>query len=197
MSQICSHVSSSSWQALREDMNRYNRPPQARAGLTTLLWRHYGLRASATYRLGRKLKALTRSPLLFVALPLWPIYWIAAAIIKHGYGIHLSLTADIGAGLYIGHLGGIHLGRCTLGAQCSIGQQTKIGCASDQPGPMIGSRVWIGAHSKIEGAITIGDGATIGAGARVLADVPPRTLVMGDPARRINLDYDNTALLML
>jgi serine acetyltransferase len=84
-----------------------------------------------------------------------------------------------------------------LGSQCSIGQQTKIGSLTERQGPRIGSRVWIGAHSKIVGTVVIEDGATIGAGARVTADVSARTLVMGDPARAISRNYDNTSLLLL
>jgi serine O-acetyltransferase len=162
-----------------------------------MLIRVYGFRASAVYRFGRLLSHLSRTPAVVLAAPLWPFYWLAAAFHRYGYGIHLALSAEIGPGLYIGHLGGICLAHCRLGAQCSIGQQTKIGSLQEGPGPSIGDRVWIGAHSKIQGQITIGDGATIGAGARVVADVPARTLVMGDPARTIGRDYDNTTLLML
>lgn len=185
------------WSAVKADARRYSRVPGESARTWQLIYRYYGLRASAVYRLGKKLQEWMRSPAIVFALPLWPMYWIAAVIAKHGYGIHLSLTADIGPGLYIGHLGGICLAHCELGTDCSIGQQTKICSLSNGVGPRIGARVWIGAHSKIHGAITIGEGATLGAGARVTADVGARTLVMGDPARPISSNYDNTSLLML
>jgi serine O-acetyltransferase len=188
---------SSAWSDIRADVARYSRGPQTRFPTFLYLLRHYGLRATATYRLGKKLLKWTHSPAIVIALPLWPVYWIGAALARHGYGIHLSLTADIGPGLYIGHLGGICLANCSLGPQCSIGQQTKIGSLVERQGPRIGSRVWIGAHSKISGAVVIEDGATIGAGARVTADVSARTLVMGDPARAISRNYDNTSLLLL
>jgi len=47
----------------------------------------------------------------------------------------------------------------------------------------------------IQGDITIGDGATIGAGAYVKEDVLPNSLVLGNPARVIQRDYDNSNFL--
>jgi acetyltransferase-like isoleucine patch superfamily enzyme len=61
--------------------------------------------------------------------------------------------------------------------------------------PIIGNDVWIRPGATLTGPITIGDGATIAAGAVVSKDVPPRALVAGDPARVAIADYDNSALL--
>jgi acetyltransferase-like isoleucine patch superfamily enzyme len=41
----------------------------------------------------------------------------------------------------------------------------------------------IGANATILPGLTIGEGAMVGAGAVVTMDVPPRTLVVGNPAR--------------
>ncbi len=41
----------------------------------------------------------------------------------------------------------------------------------------------IGANATILPGLTIGEGAVVGAGAVVTKDVPPRTLVVGNPAR--------------
>jgi len=41
----------------------------------------------------------------------------------------------------------------------------------------------IGANATILPGLTIGEGAIVGAGAVVTKDVPPRTLVVGNPAR--------------
>jgi acetyltransferase-like isoleucine patch superfamily enzyme len=41
----------------------------------------------------------------------------------------------------------------------------------------------IGANATILPGLTIGEGAMVGAGAVVTKDVPPRTLVVGNPAR--------------
>jgi len=50
---------------------------------------------------------------------------------------------------------------------------------------MIGNDVLIGCMSIILAGVTIGDGAIIGAGSVVTKDVPPYTIVAGNPARVI------------
>jgi acetyltransferase-like isoleucine patch superfamily enzyme len=50
---------------------------------------------------------------------------------------------------------------------------------------IIGNHVWIGTNATILKGVTIGDGAVIAAGAVVVHDVPPRTLVGGIPAKII------------
>src|ERR1700734_2377207 len=58
-----------------------------------------------------------------------------------------------------------------------------IGSQGHKPGPItIGNDVWLGAHCVILRNVTIGDGAVVAAGAVVINDVPPRTLVAGVPA---------------
>ncbi len=47
----------------------------------------------------------------------------------------------------------------------------------------IGARCFIGAHSIILPGVTIGDGSIVGAGSVVTSDVPPATIVAGNPAR--------------
>jgi serine O-acetyltransferase len=53
----------------------------------------------------------------------------------------------------------------------------------DIAGPMIESDVLIGTGAKVIGPIRVGAGATIGANAVVISDVPPGTTVVGSPAR--------------
>lgn len=49
----------------------------------------------------------------------------------------------------------------------------------------VGDRVWIGGGVSIIGGVTVGEGAVIGAGSVVIRDVPPYTVVAGNPARVI------------
>lgn len=53
-------------------------------------------------------------------------------------------------------------------------------------GPVvIGDRVWIGDNCVIIGPVQIGEGAVVAANSVVTANVPPRTIVAGSPARVI------------
>jgi maltose O-acetyltransferase len=50
---------------------------------------------------------------------------------------------------------------------------------------VIGDDVWIGTRAILLPGVTVGRGAIVGAGAVVTADVPPRAIVGGNPARII------------
>lgn len=50
----------------------------------------------------------------------------------------------------------------------------------------IGNDVWIGTRAVVLRGVDIGDGAIIGAGAIVTQDVPPRSIVSGNPARVVS-----------
>ena len=50
---------------------------------------------------------------------------------------------------------------------------------------VIGNDVWLGAGVIVTRGVTIGDGASVAAGAVVTEDVPPGTLVGGIPAKTI------------
>ena len=54
---------------------------------------------------------------------------------------------------------------------------------------VIGHDVWIGTEAMIMSGVHIGDGAVIGARAVVTKDVPPYTIVAGNPARVVRLRF--------
>lgn len=157
--------------------------------------RNPGLQALLVYRFGRILLGCTRRPWWWPLLPPAALlYLIAAATVRACYGIRLFQSAQIGAGCSILHFGGIEIANCRLGENCSIAQGTKIGSRSETRGPTVGDGVWIGAHTKIFGPVSIGDGATIGPGSRVIRAVPKRTLVLGNPARTVFPGFDNSRI---
>lgn len=44
-------------------------------------------------------------------------------------------------------------------------------------------RSWIGSHATILPGVTIGENSIVGAGSVVTRDVPPNTIVAGNPAK--------------
>jgi acetyltransferase-like isoleucine patch superfamily enzyme len=49
----------------------------------------------------------------------------------------------------------------------------------------IGDNVWVGRNAIIHPGVTIGDGSIVSAGSVVVSDVPPLSVVAGNPARKI------------
>jgi serine O-acetyltransferase len=169
------------WQHIYRDFRRYRvtaDPPLRTLFLTQGFW------ASCIYRLSRALLGRTR-----LARPL-----VAAAqkLIEIITGISLPAECEIGEGLYIGHYGCIILVReSRIGHNCSLAQNVTVGVAGSGEGrgaPVIGNRVFIGAHSVIVGRIAVGDDAVICAGSVVTRPVPARAVVMGNPARVVSYD---------
>ncbi|HII4508586.1 TPA: hypothetical protein ACY4R8_001825 [Clostridium perfringens] len=58
----------------------------------------------------------------------------------------------------------------------------------------IGNDVWIGYGIIIIGGVAIGDGAVIGAGSIVTKDVPPYTIVAGQPVKEIRKRFDDNQI---
>lgn len=155
-----------------------------------------GLQALFAYRIGRKLLQARRRIYLWPLQPFgWLLYFLTSRYARLAFDIHLDLSADIGPGLHIGHFGNIRIEHCKLGAHCSIAQSVHVRPRTATEGPVVGDRVWIGAHAQIVGAYVIGAGSTISAGGIVQKDVPENTLCLGNPARVIIRNYDNRAIL--
>ena len=58
----------------------------------------------------------------------------------------------------------------------------------------IGNDVWIGSEAFILSGVTIGDGAVIAARSVVTRDVPPYSIVAGNPARQVRLRFSETVI---
>jgi putative colanic acid biosynthesis acetyltransferase WcaF len=86
------------------------------------------------------------------------------------------------------NLGGVSIGHHTVLSQdvyvCGgTHDYTDPRCPLIRTKIVIGNYVWIAAGAFIGPGVTIGDGAVIGARAVVISDVPPWTVVAGNPAK--------------
>ncbi|RMF00697.1 MAG: antibiotic acetyltransferase [Bacteroidetes bacterium] len=59
---------------------------------------------------------------------------------------------------------------------------------------VIGNDVWIGYRATFMPGVTVGDGAIIAANATVVSDVPPYTIVGGNPAREIRKRFTSDVI---
>ena len=100
-------------------------------------------------------------------------------------GIEIHPAAQIATPCLIDHGMGVVIGETAkIGPRCHLHQGVTLGGASrlrTQRHPMLGEDVLVGAGASLIGAISVGNGAKIGAGAVVVANVPPYATVVGVP----------------
>lgn len=161
------------WAQIRDDWRSHGRD-----------WTRPGFRALAAYRFG--VWRMGIEPRL-VRAPFSVLYRMLYRRCRNHYGIELPYTATLGRDVVIEHQSDIVVhGGSVIGDGCVIRQGVTLGNRRpDAPreAPVLGTNVSVGAGAKILGAVTVGDGAVIGANAVVLTDVPARHLAVGIPAR--------------
>lgn len=99
-------------------------------------------------------------------------------------------TKDVGGGMYAVHSYATIINAKKIGKNFSCRQCTTIGNKRDGRNdlvPTIGNNVVVGANAVIIGDITIGNNVTIGAGSVITKDIPDGAVVVGNPARIINV----------
>jgi len=100
-------------------------------------------------------------------------------------GIEIHPGARIGEKFFIDHGMGVVIGETSvIGDNCHLFQGVTLGGTSTKRAkrhPTLGKSVVVGAGAKVIGAVTIGDGAKIGAGSVVVTNVPPNATVVGVP----------------
>ncbi len=100
-------------------------------------------------------------------------------------GIEIHPGAQISSPCLIDHGMGVVIGETArLGQRCHLHQGVTLGGTSTmrkQRHPTFGDDVLVGAGASIIGAVSIGNGARIGAGAVVVSNVPPHSTVVGVP----------------
>lgn len=105
------------------------------------------------------------------------------------FSVEIPHHARIGYGLKIYHPHSVVVGRdVVMGENCTLRQGVTIGNITHRDGqvsasPVLGNDIELGANAVVIGAITIGDGATIGAGTVVTKDLPAGATVVGQGFR--------------
>lgn len=112
---------------------------------------------------------------------------IVAAASRLLTGIEIHPAATIGEYCFIDHGAGVVIGETAMiGKRVTLYQGVSLGGISGDAvkrHPTLGDDVVVGAGAKLLGAITIGNGARIGANAVVLKDVAAGITAVGIPAR--------------
>jgi serine O-acetyltransferase len=164
---------------LRADVSRY--PGGLRAALE-----NPGFYATALYRVRREVQRWPR----WRALPAKAVLKPLSAVAAWALGITISPEARIGPGLYVGHWGGIRVGRTVvMGARCNLSPGVILGFGIHnglRGEPQLGDRVYVGPGAKIIGPVRVGSDVAVGANAVVCRDVPDHVSVGGVPARIIS-----------
>jgi putative colanic acid biosynthesis acetyltransferase WcaF len=134
------------------------------------------------------------SPLRIAALVLFgakierPALVMDGVKVWHPWSLTLHRYCTLGRGVEV-----YNFAHITLGEQAVVSQETYLCSAShdfeDPSMPLIyspitiGAQSWVAAGCFIGPGITVGEGAVVGAYSVVTKDVPPWTVVAGNPAR--------------
>jgi len=165
----------------------YRRYRAADESALTTVFLTQGFWATCVYRLSRAIVPAGPGVLHTLAKTVSAALQKAVEIVT---GICIPRECEIGEGLYIGHFGTIILpSQGRIGKNCNIAHTVTLGIAGDgdrKGVPTIGDRVFIGAHSMVLGKVKVGDDAMICAGSVVTRSVPPRAVVMGNPAKVVS-----------
>lgn len=106
--------------------------------------------------------------------------------------IQIPAETQIGEGFYIGHIGRIIINpKAKLGKNINIATGVTIGQENRgirKGAPTIGNNVWIGTNAVIVGNITIGDDVLIAPLTYINFNVPPHSIVIGNPGKIISKD---------
>jgi serine O-acetyltransferase len=165
-----------------EDIARYKSMGSSRKQL----WLNPAVWAIAIHRLGNWL--YVTQPSFLIRVPLKVIYFFARMFSEVVMEMCLDPQATIGGGLYIAHIGGIHINpKAIIGSNCNLTHGITIGASAmgRQGSPTVGNNVYIGTGATLIGKIKIGNGAKIAANTLVVTNIPDGATVMGVPGRII------------
>ncbi|NQW95215.1 MAG: serine acetyltransferase [Polaromonas sp.] len=105
------------------------------------------------------------------------------------FGIEIAVRCPIGKGLFFPHTQGTVIGAYAIGENATIFQGVTLGAREvdfsyqQSSRPTVGDGVTIGSGAKVLGGLTLGSGSRVGANAVVLESIPENAVAVGIPAR--------------
>lgn len=122
--------------------------------------------------------------------PLKLIYTVWLKLMSNKTYIQIPARTKIGEGFYIGHSGRVIINpEAELGKNMNVSTGVTIGYENrgERKGaPKFDGNCWIGANSVIVGNVRIGEDVLIAPLTFVNFDVPPHSIVIGNPAKIIH-----------
>jgi serine O-acetyltransferase len=107
-------------------------------------------------------------------------------------GVEIHPAARIGQEFFIDHGSGVVIGETAeIGDRVTLYQGVTLGGTGFARGkrhPTVEDDVTIGSGAKLLGPITVGHGAKVGANTVVVADVPPKSTVVGNPGHTVRVE---------
>jgi serine O-acetyltransferase len=171
-------------ETLRDDVKTALAKDPAATSATEVVLTYPGVHAVWLYRLAHVLWA-SDHPLLAR---------IVSHVARFLTGVEIHPGADVGDRLFIDHGMGTVVGETAeIGDGVLLYHGVTLGGKSmrrEKRHPTLEDGVTVCADATLVGPITIGENATVGAGAVVVDDVPPETTVVGNPARPVGETTD-------
>ncbi|CAF2088498.1 unnamed protein product [Brassica napus] len=178
--------------SIRHDIQAFKDRDPACLSYSSAILHMKGYHALQAYRVAHKLWNQGRT-LLALALQ--------SRISEVVFGIDIHPAAKIGEGILLDHGTGVVIGEtAVISNRVSILHGVTLGGTGKETGdrhPKIGEGALLGACVTVLGNISIGVGAMVAAGSLVLKDVPPHSVVAGNPAKLIRvIDEQDPSLAM-
>jgi serine O-acetyltransferase len=132
---------------------------------------------------------LCRVAHFFFCLKLSPVAKFFSLLNFFFFGIEIAVQCRVGKGLFFPHTQGTVIGAYSIGENAIIFQGVTLGAREldfsflESSRPTVGDGVTIGSGAKVLGGLTLGSGSRIGANAVVLESVPANVAAAGVPAR--------------
>jgi serine O-acetyltransferase len=166
------------WRILREDLATAQRLDPAARTKTEVALAYPGVHALWVHRLTHR---MWREPSLRLTARL------VSQLARFLTGVEIHPGAQLGRRLFIDHGMGVVIGETAeVGDDVLLFHGVTLGGRSMVKGkrhPTVGDGVTVGTGAKVLGPITVGAGARIGANSVVVHDVPPGGVVVGVPGK--------------